>query len=67
MSLEVSTTLEIVILMKRDHRTIKKFLSAGQVTHSEPNRTKPKALGSRDLQKNIFLKKRTLFHQQSYF
>ena len=51
--LEGNTSLEISILRKRVHRTIKKFLSAGEVI-----RSKPKALRSRDLRilKNNFRK-----------
>ena len=46
LSSKLNTSLEISKLLNRDHRTIKKFLSAGEVTHS-----KLKALSTRVLRK----------------
>ena len=41
------SSLEIARKLKRDHRTIKKFLTEGKVTRAKQKRTKPKALSSR--------------------
>ena len=48
---EENTSLDLSKLLKRDHRTINKFLSADEFIRSKPKCTKPKALSSRDMRK----------------
>jgi len=45
------SSLEISKKLKRDHRTIKKFLTKGEVTRARLTKTKPKALSPRDERK----------------
>ena len=47
---ERNTILEISKLLERNHRTIKKFIYAGEVIRLKSKRTKPKALSFRDMQ-----------------
>ena len=45
------SSLEIARKLKRDHRTIKKFLTEGKVTRAKQKRTKSKALSPKDERK----------------
>ena len=51
LSLKGKCSLEIARKLKRDHRTIKKFLTEGKVTCSKQKCTKPKASCLRDERK----------------